>query len=140
LITDKTDKINKNIMKNINNILIKGFHCVNFILIIFYLYPGSMLGYVLYNDISIQPQITQDFLISSNHFYAFIVLSTFGILAYYNTMRIGFLINYLFLLSIILEFFHFFIPNRSFEISDLFGNIIGVAVVFVLYKIKKKYE
>ena len=127
-------------MKNINNILIKGFHCANLILIIFYLYPGSILGYVLYNDTSIQPQITRDFLISSNHFYVFFTLSTFGILAYYNTMRIGFLINYLFLLSIILEFFHFFIPNRSFEISDLFGNIIGVAVVFVLYKIKKKYE
>jgi VanZ family protein len=127
-------------MKNINSILIKGFHCANLILIIFYLYPGSIFGYVLYNNTSIQPQITRDFLISSNHLYVFIVLSTVGILAYYNTKKIDFLINYLFLLSVILEFSHIFIPNRSFEVKDLFGNITGVFVVFVIYKIKKKYE
>ena len=117
-----------------------GFHCANLILITFYLFPGSILGYVLYNDISIQPQITKNFLISSNHFYAFIVLSTIGALAYHNTKSINFLINYLFLLSFTLEFFHLFIPNRSFEVRDLFGNIVGVVVVIVIYKIKQKYE
>jgi len=127
-------------MKNISSILTKSFHCANLILIIFYLYPGSIFGYVMYNNTSIQPQITRDFLISSNHFYVFIVLSAIGILAYYNSKKIDFLINYLFLLSIILEFFHIFIPNRGFEMRDLFGNIMGVLVVFVVYKIKKKYE
>ena len=127
-------------MKKIDSILIKSFHFANLILIIFYLYPGSIFGYVLYNNPSIQPQITRDFLISSNHFYVFIVLSAIGILAYYNSKKIDFLINYLFLLSIILEFFHIFIPNRGFELRDLFGNIMGVLVVFVVYKIKKKYE
>jgi len=127
-------------MKNISRILTKSFHCANLILIIFYLYPGSIFGYVMYNNTSIQPQITRDFLISSNHFYVFIVLSAIGILAYYNSKKINFLINYLFLLSIILEFFHIFIPNRGFELRDLFGNIMGVLVVFVVYKIKKKYE
>jgi VanZ family protein len=127
-------------MKNISRILTKSFHCANLILIIFYLYPGSIFGYVMYNNTSIQPQITRDFLISSNHFYVFIVLSAIGILAYYNSKKIDFLINYLFLLSIILEFFHIFIPNRGFELRDLFGNIMGVLVVFVVYKIKKKYE
>ena len=116
------------------------FHCANLILITFYLFPGSILGYVLYNDISIQPQITKNFLISSNHFYAFIVLSTIGTLAYHNTKSIDFLINYLFLSSLTLEFFHIFIPNRSFEVRDLFGNIVGVVVVIVIYKIKQKYE
>ena len=127
-------------MKNINSILTKSFHCANLVLIIFYLYPGSIFGYVMYNNTSIQPQITRDFLISSNHFYVFIVLSTIGILAYYNSRKIDFLINYLFLLSIILEFFHMFIPNRGFELRDLFGNILGVTIVVVVYKIKKKYE
>jgi VanZ family protein len=145
LITDKSDKINKIIMKKMNNILIKGFHFINLILIIFYLFPGSILGYFLYGSFSTQPQITRDFsiseiLISSNHFYVFIFLSIVGISAYNNTNKTKFLINYLFLLSIILEFFHIFIPNRGFEFSDLFGNIIGVVVVVVLYKIKKKYE
>ena len=127
-------------MKKIDNILTKVFHFSNLILIIFYLYPGSIFGYFLYDNSSIQPQITRDFLISSNHFYVFILFSSIGILAYRNTKNINFLINYLMLLSFILELLHMLIPNRSFEISDLFGNIIGVAVVVIIYKIKKKYE
>ena len=132
-------------MKKINNILIKGFHFINLILIILYLYPGSILGYFLYGSLSIQPQITRDFsiseiLISSNHFYVFVFLSIVGISAYKNTKKINLLINYLFLLSATLEIFHTFIPNRQFEFSDLFGNVIGVVVVIIFYKIIKKYE
>jgi VanZ family protein len=127
-------------MKKIDNVLIKSFHSVNLILIVFYIYPGSIFGYILYNNSSIQPQITRDFLISSNHFYAFVFLSIIGILAYRNTTKVNFLIKYLFTLSILLEFFHKFIPNRSFELSDLFGNITGVILVIIVYKIKKKYE
>ena len=132
-------------MKKNNKIFINSFHFVNLILIIFYLYPGSIFGYFLYDNTSIQPQITKDFLIidfeiSSNHFYVFVFLSIIGILAFQNTKRINLLINYLFLLSVILELFHIFIPNRGFEFSDLFGNIIGVIIVYIPYKIKKKYE
>ena len=116
-----------------------GFYLANFILIIFYLYPGSIFGCFLYNDCNIQPQITRDFIISSNHFYAFTILSTLGILAYKNTKKMKFLISYLFLLSIILELFHFIIPNRGFEISDLFGNILGVIFVMIIYKVKDMY-
>jgi VanZ family protein len=125
-------------MKKINNILTKSFHCINLILIALYLYPGSIFGYVLYKNSSIQPQITRDFLISSNHFYVFILLSIIGILAYINTKKINYLIKYLFVISILLEFLHMFIPNRSFELSDLFGNIVGVIVVVIVYKIKQK--
>ena len=127
-------------MKRINNILIKSFHCVNLILIVFYLYPGSIFGYFMYNNSSIQPQITRDFLISSNHFFIFVFLSAIGILAYKNSKKINFLIIYLLVVSTMLEFFHILIPNRSFELRDLFGNIVGVIVVVIVYKIKKKYE
>ena len=123
-----------------NKILILGFHTINSILLICYLYPGSLSGYFLYNDISMQPQITKDFLISSNHFYVFIFLSTIGILAYRNTSKINFLIKYLLILSVLLEYLHILIPKRSFELSDLFGNIVGVIVVVIVYKIKKIYE
>ena len=121
-----------------SKILILGFHTINLILIIFYLYPGSLLGFFLYNDSSIQPQITRDFLISSNHFYVFIILSISGIIAYNKTTRINVLITYLFLLSIILEFSHIIIPNRNFELSDLFGNFLGVILVVTFYKIKNR--
>tara|TARA_B110000014_G_C19775031_1_gene403194 strand:+ start:81 stop:455 length:375 start_codon:yes stop_codon:yes gene_type:complete len=122
-----------------SKILILGFHTINFTLIIFYLYPGSLLGFFLYNDGSIQPQITRDFLISSNHFYVFIILSISGIIAYNKTTRINVLITYLFLLSIILEFFHIIIPNRNFELSDLLGNFLGVVLIITFYKIKNRY-
>ena len=122
-----------------SKILILGFHTINLILIIFYLYPGSLLGFFLYNDSSIQPQITRDFLISSNHFYAFVILSISGIVAYNKTTRINVLITYLFLLSIILEFSHIIIPNRNFELSDLFGNFLGVVLIVTFYKIKNRY-
>ena len=122
-----------------SKILILGFHTINLILITFYLYPGSLLGLFLYNDNSLQPQITRDFLISSNHFYVFIILSIVGIIAYYKTNKINILITYLFLLSIILEFFHIIIPNRNFELSDLLGNFLGVVLIITFYKIKNRY-
>ena len=122
-----------------NKILIFGFHTINLILIIFYLYPGSLLGFFLYNDFSTQPQITRDFLISSNHFYAFIILSIAGITAYNKSNKINVLIKYLVLLSIFLELFHIVVPNRNFEFSDLFGNFLGVILIITFYKIKNKY-
>ena len=126
-------------MKNIKKLLILGFHFTNIMLIIFYLYPGSLFGHVLYGDSSIQPQLTRDFIVSSNHVYIFIILSFLGVLAYHNTPNIDFVIIYLFLSSIIFELFHTIIPSREFEWADLFGNILGVFFVIIIYKIKNKY-
>ncbi len=126
-------------MNIINKLSFLGFHSANLILIILYLYPGSIFGHFLYGDSSIQPQITRDFIISSNHFYVFFVLASLGIFAYRNTKKIKSLIKYLFLLSTFLEFFHIIIPNRSFELSDLFGNIVGVVFVIIIYEVRKKY-
>ena len=122
-----------------SKILTLGFHAINLILIMFYLYPGSLLGLFLYNDSSMQPQITRDFLISSNHFYAFIILSIAGITAYNKSNKINVLIKYLVLLSIFLELFHIVAPNRNFEFSDLFGNFLAVVLVIISYKIKNRY-
>ena len=126
-------------MKYIKKLLILGFHSINLIFIIFYLYPGSIFGYLLYGDISIQPQITRDFIISSNHVYVFIVLSALGIIAYQDTRKIKIVIIYLFLSSIVLELAHIVIPVRVFEWTDLFGNIVGVIFVIIIYKVKDKY-
>ena len=132
-------------MRSKNKLSILGFHSINLILIIFYLYPGSIFGCYLYNNCHIQPQITpnlmisSDYWISSNHFYVFTILSVLGIFAYRNTKKINFLIIYLFLLSIILESFHLIIPNRGFEWSDLFGNTLGLIFVIIIYKVKNKY-
>ena len=115
------------------------FYISNIFLIFLYVYPGSFLGCFVYSDCNFDPQITRDFFISSNHLYAFIFLTSLGLFSFHNTKKINFLIFYLFLLSIILELFHIIIPNRGFEISDLFGNIVGVILVILIYKIVIRY-
>ena len=116
------------------------FNVINVIFIILYLYPGSIIGFFIYGDINKQPKLTNDFIVSSNHVYSFIVLSLIGLFAYYNSNKV-FVINYLILSSIILEILHLVIPNRSFQYSDLFGNIIGVLLsilLFIIYDFRKK--
>ncbi len=107
------------------------FHIVNILLIIFYLYPGSIFGCIFYNDCMHQPSLTKDHLISSNHIFAFFLLSIFGFISYLKNYK-KFIISYLFFLAIILELFHLIIPNRSFQFSDLFGNILGFLISLFL--------
>ena len=108
------------------------FYLLNIIFIFLYIYPGSLLGFLIYKDISKQPQISPDFfMLSLNHMYAFILLSSLGLISYFKSLKV--IILYLFLSSIILELFHLFIPNRLFQFSDLFGNIVGVLLpIFIL--------
>ena len=127
-------------MKKQNYVLIASFHLINLILILFYLYPGSIFGYVVYGDFTKQPEIARDFVISSNHFFVFIFLSTLGMLAYSNSNKINIMIKYLFSISIILELMHIIIPQRTFEVKDLLGNILGIVLIIGIYKFKKKYE
>ena len=111
------------------------FNIINTIFIVLYVYPGSILGFVIYGESHKQPQITQDFLsISSNHVYAFFVLSMIGLIAYYKNKK-TLILNYLILSSIILEVLHLVIPNRSFQYDDLFGNIVGVLISILLFNI-----
>ncbi len=116
------------------------FYLCNFVLIILYLYPGSILGWFLYNDASLQPQITPNLIVSSNHVYAFLILSLIGFFTYKKIEKLKFLGIYLILLSIILEILHYFIPERSFEFPDLFGNLIGVIIVIIIFYLYKKNE
>ena len=116
------------------------FYLMNLLLIFLYLFPVSILGWIIYSDKRIQPQLTPDFIISSNHFYVFFLLSIIGFFTFIKTKIVNYLIIYLISLSTILEIFHLFIPQRSFQWSDLFGNLFGVIVVIVLYILINKYE
>ena len=115
------------------------FHSINFSLIFLYLFPGSLIGQVFYGSKKIQPQITPDFIISSNHFYVFVLISIIGFLTFIKKNQIKTLILYLILLSIILELLHLIIPERTFQLSDIFGNLIGVVVVILIRNLIKKY-
>ena len=116
------------------------FYLCNFILILLYLYPGSLLGCFLYNNCSKQPQITGDYLVSSNHFYSFILISIVGFLTFKKSSQFTLISLYLLSLSIILEFLHYLIPDRLFEFNDLLGNIVGVIIVIVTAYFLKKNE
>ena len=116
------------------------FYLSNFILLVLYLFPGSLLGCFLYNDCQLQPQLTKDFLISTNHLYAFGLLSIIGLFTYKNSNKLNFLNLYLILLSVTLEILHIFIPVRSFELSDLFGNLLGVIIALMINFFYQKYE
>jgi|TARA_B100001996_G_scaffold132184_1_gene100528 VanZ family protein len=109
------------------------FQIINILFLILYLYPGSILGFVVYNDFSKQPQVTPDFIFSSNHVYAFLALSLLGFISYIEKKKL--IIFYFLFLSIILELSHLFIPNRSFQLFDLFGNILGVIISIIILKI-----
>ena len=115
------------------------FYFSNFALIILYLFPGSLPGMIIYGDKKIQPQITSDFFISSNHFYVFILISVIGFFTFVKSSQNKKLITYLILLSIILEIFHLIIPERSFQWADLFGNSLGVIVVIFIKNLINNY-
>ena len=116
------------------------FYSINISLIVLYLFPGSIFGCIFLDDCSIQPQITTDFAeISSNHLYAFAIVSIFGYLTFLKDKQIIYLIIYLILLAVLLEICHLFIPQRSFQWSDLFGNLLGVFVVIFFKNLINKY-
>ena len=115
------------------------FYSINFCLIFLYLFPGSLLGQVFYGSKKIQPQITPDFIISSNHFYVFVLVSIVGFLTFIKINQRKILMIYLISLSIVLELLHLLIPHRTFQWADLFGNLIGVLVVILISNLINKY-
>ena len=104
-------------------------------LIIVSLYPGSLLGYLLYSDWSQQPNLIENpFGTTINHFIYYVYVSLLGFVLYLRNENFQKLVYGLFFLSVTLESFHFIIPNRSFQLGDLIGNILGVLVAYFVVK------
>ena len=117
------------------------FHISVLFLIIISLWPGSLLGYLLYSDWSLQPNLIQNpFGTAINHFIYYIYVSLLGFFLYSKTKNFKKLFYGLFFLSIILEILHLIIPNRSFQLGDLIGNISGVIVAYFAIKIYLFFE
>ena len=119
-----------------NKFLKSIFYISVLFLIIISLYPGSLLGYLFYGDLEHQPDLIENpFGTAINHFIYYTYVSLLGFFLYSSSQNFKKLVYSLFSLSIILEVFHFIVPNRSFEIEDLFGNILGVVVAYSIVKI-----
>ena len=115
------------------------FYVINILLIVLYFFPGSLLGCIFFDNCKVQPQITSDFIISSNHFYAFGLVTILGYLTFLNSEKLKLVLYYLLAISVLLEVFHILIPERSFQWADLFGNLLGVVVVIFVKNLINKY-
>ena len=112
------------------------FHFSALFLIVISLWPGSLLGFLFYGDLGIQPNLVENpFGTTINHFIYYFYLSLLGFFIYLKNENFKKLVYGLFFLSITLELLHFIIPNRSFQIADLLGNIFGVTVAYLVIKI-----
>jgi len=112
------------------------FHVSVIFLIMISLSPGSLIGYLLYGDWAREPILIENrFGTAINHFIYYIYVSLLGFFLYFKTKNFNKLVIAMFFLCIILEIFHLIIPNRSFQVVDLLGNIFGVTVAYLVIKI-----
>ena len=129
-------------MKNNALKLIKYLYYLSLIaLFILYLFPGSLIGYLFYGDFGKQPDLISNPIGTSiNHALAFFYLSILGLTSCIRDKSFNQTLIFLIFLSIILELSHYFIPNRSFELLDLFGNLLGALLAIIIIMFFKKYQ
>ena len=126
----------KNIIFSTTKVL---FYFSFIILLILYLFPGSLIGYFLYGDLGKQPNFISNTIGTSiNHLIFFFYLSILGFVFQSNQRKFINSFSFLFLISIILEFLHYFIPNRAFELNDLYANSLGVLLAYLIFKLFRK--
>ena len=105
------------------------------VLLILYLYPGSIIGYFLYGDLERQPNLVSSLKGTYiNHFFYFSYLTSIGIIYSLTEKKFINSFFFLFVLSLFLELLHFIIPNRAFELNDILANSAGVISTFFLFK------
>ena len=111
-------------------------------LLILYLFPGSLIGFLFYGDFGKQPNLIPNPIGTSiNHALALFYLSILGLVSYMRDKNFNQNVIFLISLSIILELSHYFIPNRSFEFLDLFANLFGALIaIFIILFYKKLNE
>jgi hypothetical protein len=119
------------------NIILKYIFYISVLFLVFIsLFPGSIIGYFFYGDIEKQPiLIKNSFGSSINHFICYLYVSLLGFFLHLRNPKFKKVVQYLLLLSVILELLHLVVPHRLFEITDLFGNILGVLVAYSAVKI-----
>ena len=111
------------------------------VLLILYLFPGSLIGYLLYGNLGQQPNLISNPIGTSiNHLIFFSYITILAMTVRLRAKNI--LTNYRFILfiSCVLEILHLIIPNRAFELNDLLANSSGVIFAFFLCNIVKKLK
>ena len=129
----------KLIMKNTILKLLKYLYYFSLIiLLILYLYPGSLVGYFLYGNLEQQPNLIPNPIGTSiNHFIFFSYITILALIVRSKAINIFTDYKIILLISFILEIFHFIIPNRAFEFYDLTANVLGVLIIILLERLRK---
>ena len=129
-------------MKNTIFEVIKHTYYLSLIaLLLLYLFPGSLIGFLLYGDLGKQPNLINTPMGTSiNHLVFFFYLGILSFIIYIKHKKIIYSFPFLFCVSILFELLHLIIPNRAFELNDLFANSIGVIAAFSIFNIIKKLK
>ena len=109
-----------------------------FVLIIVYLFPGSLIGYFLYGNIDQQPNFIDNPIGTSiNHLIFFSYITILAVIVRIKFKNIFTSYKVILIISFILEILHLIIPNRAFEFFDLIANISGVIIVIIINRFIK---
>ena len=110
-------------------------------LLFLYLFPGSLIGYFLYQDFSRQPDMIPNPMGTSiNHALAFFYLTSLGLISYIKETSFKKTLTFLISLALLLELSHLIIPNRSFQYLDLFANLLGTLLAIVIIFLYKRLK
>ena len=103
------------------------------VLLILYLFPGSLAGYLLYGNLSVQPNFIANPIGNSiNHLIFFSYITILAIIIRSKIKNIFTSYKVILFVSFILEPLHLVVPNRAFEFYDLIANITGVIIVLLI--------
>ena len=103
------------------------------VLLILYLFPGSLIGYFLYGNLGQQPNLIANPIGTSiNHLIFFSYITVLAIIIRQKVKNIFTNYKIILFISCILEILHLIVPNRAFEFYDLIANIFGVVIVLLI--------
>ena len=139
-------------MDKVSRFLKLFFYFSLLLLVIVSLFPGSLAGLLVFDDIGRPPSLVDNPIyqvlsidyynisLTINHFAFFFLTSILGFSIYSRKHNFQKLAYVLFFLSIFLEVIQVVIPNRAFEIYDVFANFAGVLFAYLIVKIYKLYK
>ena len=111
------------------------------VLLILYLFPGSLIGFLLYSDLGKQPNLISNPIGTSiNHLIFFFYLGVLSFIIHIKHKKIIYSFPFLICVSVLFELLHLIIPNRAFELNDLFANCAGVLFAFFTLLFIKKLK
>ncbi len=109
-------------------------------LFIFYLFPGSLIGFLLYGDLRRELYLISNPIGTSiNHLIYFFWITTLALIISTRDKNLFTNLYNIFLISFFLEISHLIVPNRAFEYYDLIGNMSGFILGLLIFAIVKKY-